>query len=92
MEINWKILAVIVVMVFIAFVCYTWKNPKLVNTTSEKETIEATGSVDDMINALTLYSDNEKTLTNNENNDETTIKADSAEINSYLNSYDEKDF
>lgn len=53
---------------------------------------KATGNIDDVINAISAFSDNELLQLSQEDSDIATAQEDKDNINNYLNVYDENEF
>ncbi|MBU4284933.1 hypothetical protein KKF60_02945 [Patescibacteria group bacterium] len=99
---KWKILVPIVIIVLV-IVIFGINEFNLINNGDNSAKIQdvskemlpipaTTGNVDDIIDAILTFSDNEEILMNEETADINLITADSQEINDFGQSYNENEF
>jgi len=87
----------VLMVLFLIFTFYQLKLPGEVTQQQgegqkEKPVPKATGNIDDAIDAISAFSDNENLLLDQEDSEASLVQNDKENINSYLTTYDENEF
>ncbi len=98
MRLVLKIILMLVVLVILLLVVYYQLKPSGESTQQqgegqkEKPVPKATGNINDAIDAISAFSDNENLLLDQEDSEASLVQNDKENINSYLTIYDENEF